>query len=291
MPHSEILGSQPARGSPRLFAACHVLHRLLAPRHPPDALAFLGPHQRQPHHAPHQVCDLAGTPPVGAQRRRRGRGCSGRRREGPFQRQLQLQVLPTARRAKRGSGKHTHAKHAPCRRRKKRAGTHDLPAPAAPRRMARIAPAMPARRAPRHHLTMSKEHAPSPRPNRAGGAQTGRFASGGRARPGPRRPHLPATGKRGLVGLGRLERPTSRLSGVRSNQLSYRPERHPAGPGSPGGEGRANPYLVTADLRSDGCVRRDVQTAAGDFYPRRSINIAHGPHLHAGCVHPAVGSP
>mgnify|MGYP006939816569 CR=1 FL=1 len=26
-----------------------------------------------------------------------------------------------------------------------------------------------------------------------------------------------------LVGLGRLELPTSRLSGVRSNQLSYRP--------------------------------------------------------------------
>ena len=34
------------------------------------------------------------------------------------------------------SGKHTHAKHAPCRRRKQRAGTHDLPAPAVPRRMA-----------------------------------------------------------------------------------------------------------------------------------------------------------
>ena len=76
---------------------------------------------------------------------------------------------------------------------------------------------------------------------RAGGAQTGCLASGGRARPGPRRPHLPATGKRGLVGLGRLERPTSRLSGVRSNQLSYRPERHPAGPRNAGGEGRANP--------------------------------------------------
>jgi hypothetical protein len=30
-----------------------------------------------------------------------------------------------------------------------------------------------------------------------------------------------------LVGLGRLERPTSRLSGVRSDQLSYRPEGHP----------------------------------------------------------------
>ena len=28
-----------------------------------------------------------------------------------------------------------------------------------------------------------------------------------------------------MVGLGRLELPTSRLSGVRSNHLSYRPER------------------------------------------------------------------
>ena len=27
-----------------------------------------------------------------------------------------------------------------------------------------------------------------------------------------------------MVGLGRFELPTSRLSGVRSNQLSYRPE-------------------------------------------------------------------
>ena len=38
MPHSDIPGSKPARGSPRLFAACHVLHRLLVPRHPPNAL-------------------------------------------------------------------------------------------------------------------------------------------------------------------------------------------------------------------------------------------------------------
>src|SRR3984885_9908093 len=40
-PHSDILGSKPACGSPRLFAACHVLHRLLAPRHPPYALSSL----------------------------------------------------------------------------------------------------------------------------------------------------------------------------------------------------------------------------------------------------------
>jgi hypothetical protein len=38
LPHSEIRGSTGARPSPRLFAACHVLHRLSVPRHPPDAL-------------------------------------------------------------------------------------------------------------------------------------------------------------------------------------------------------------------------------------------------------------
>jgi hypothetical protein len=40
-PHSDIPGSKPACDSPRLFAACHVLHRLLAPRHPPYALSSL----------------------------------------------------------------------------------------------------------------------------------------------------------------------------------------------------------------------------------------------------------
>jgi hypothetical protein len=39
--HSDIPGSKPACGSPRLFAACHVLLRLLAPRHPPYALSSL----------------------------------------------------------------------------------------------------------------------------------------------------------------------------------------------------------------------------------------------------------
>ena len=40
-PHSEIPGSQPACGSPRRIVACHVLHRLPAPRHPPYALSSL----------------------------------------------------------------------------------------------------------------------------------------------------------------------------------------------------------------------------------------------------------
>ncbi len=41
LPHSDIRGSTIARISPRLFAACHVLHRLLVPRHPPNALFTL----------------------------------------------------------------------------------------------------------------------------------------------------------------------------------------------------------------------------------------------------------
>ena len=40
-PHSDIPGSQLICSSPRLFAACHVLHRLLMPRHSPCALISL----------------------------------------------------------------------------------------------------------------------------------------------------------------------------------------------------------------------------------------------------------
>ena len=47
-PHSDILGSTSARDSPRLNAACNVLHRLLAPRHPPRALSSLTPFSSWP---------------------------------------------------------------------------------------------------------------------------------------------------------------------------------------------------------------------------------------------------
>ena len=40
-PHSEIPGSTPVCGFPRLIAADHVLHRLPSPRHPPCALSSL----------------------------------------------------------------------------------------------------------------------------------------------------------------------------------------------------------------------------------------------------------
>jgi hypothetical protein len=38
-PHSEISGSKPIHGSPKLIAVSHVLHRHLAPRHSPKALS------------------------------------------------------------------------------------------------------------------------------------------------------------------------------------------------------------------------------------------------------------
>ena len=41
LPHSEISGSMLICSSPKLIAACHVLHRLLMPRHSPCALYSL----------------------------------------------------------------------------------------------------------------------------------------------------------------------------------------------------------------------------------------------------------
>ena len=40
-PHSEISGSKDICSSPKLFAAYHVFHRLLVPRHPPYALSSM----------------------------------------------------------------------------------------------------------------------------------------------------------------------------------------------------------------------------------------------------------
>ncbi len=41
LPHSEISGSKAVCASPKLIAACHVLHRFPEPRHPPCALSCL----------------------------------------------------------------------------------------------------------------------------------------------------------------------------------------------------------------------------------------------------------
>ena len=41
LPHSEISGSMRACRSPKRIVACHVLHRLSVPRHPPSTLSNL----------------------------------------------------------------------------------------------------------------------------------------------------------------------------------------------------------------------------------------------------------
>ena len=45
-PHSDISGSMDICSSPKLFAAYHVFHRLLVPRHPPCALFRLTIHKK-----------------------------------------------------------------------------------------------------------------------------------------------------------------------------------------------------------------------------------------------------
>ena len=47
-PHSEIPGSKLVLSSPGLIAEYHVLHRLLLPRHPPNALFALDLIQKKP---------------------------------------------------------------------------------------------------------------------------------------------------------------------------------------------------------------------------------------------------
>src|ERR671916_82543 len=56
LPHSEITGSKPIPGSPVLIAGYHVLHRLLLPRHPPNALLALDPIQRRTGRACAPLC-------------------------------------------------------------------------------------------------------------------------------------------------------------------------------------------------------------------------------------------
>ena len=64
LPHSEIPGSKPVCGSPRLIAACRVLLRPRAPRHPPYALIPLTAPRRH-HRLPNAPLKRAGRPVPG----------------------------------------------------------------------------------------------------------------------------------------------------------------------------------------------------------------------------------
>src|SRR3982751_1043500 len=66
-PHSDISGSTPACDSPELFAANHVLHRLLTPRHSPCALNSLVTNfPWNPGRVPHLRCSLWSAKPPSA---------------------------------------------------------------------------------------------------------------------------------------------------------------------------------------------------------------------------------
>ena len=54
-PHSEIPGSKLMCSSPRLIAACHVLHRLSMPRHSPCALISLTSSKQSPFRSEHPL--------------------------------------------------------------------------------------------------------------------------------------------------------------------------------------------------------------------------------------------
>ena len=175
LPHSEIPGSKPACGSPRLIAACHVLRRLSSPRHPPCTLNSLTKLE-----------------------------CLTNRRILSLQIYLQTYKFDSV------VNEHRLQDHWDPLLRVSRSG------------------------ASRHSKPAYRESCRPSNPRAVpGGADRDRTDDPLLAKqvlsqlsyspatylPAARSPGATAT----LVGLGRFELPTSRLSGVRSNQLSYRP--------------------------------------------------------------------
>ena len=226
MPHSDIPGSTVARTFPGLIAACHVLHRLSTPRHPPDALRYLEQHpapaaRPDPGHPPRPV------PPD--PRPRTARSPDGTPRSIPMPMTPPDPNGPGDARMSHATPpydqQHNHAR---------------------PRRTGR-SPRDPAARHQRWTdaddpratcSTLAIPPAQRGRPHPRTGAGRLRSPPAGAGGIAGIRPRLPADGpttrRHGtadLVGLGRVERPTSRLSGVRSNHLSYRPRA--AEPGHP----------------------------------------------------------
>ena len=209
------------------------------------------------------------TPATTAPRPPRGRTCHCRP-DGRFQQQLALQRPSRPHRAK---GPHTHAnsmrlpadgtrraERITCQRPSTQRCTKDatslVPVNGLSSPPYDVKEQCPTGGRPRHPTRMRQ-------PGCRGGASLP-----GRPRVETRATRTHAAAAAGLVGLGRLERPTSRLSGVRSNQLSYRPESHPKDRTRhrhPHGRGLALPPdrpEPVGRMRSS-VVRRDVQTAVG----------------------------
>jgi hypothetical protein len=204
LPHSDIPGSKSARLSPGLFAACHVLHRLSVPRHPPDALLVQSSPTSNPKRArPARACQRA------CQQARTLRTRAGSRAPGL---DTPASCIPMS--IKDAAAARPRASRLPdrpaCRALRSRLSLHDF----------------------RYRTTEGRMNQTSSRPPSPNVLPRARLAkvrptSRAEARTGTSvlRPSLLCPLE--LVGLGRFERPTSRLSGVRSNQLSYRPKiRH-----------------------------------------------------------------
>ena len=318
-PHSEIHGSKPVRGSPWLIAAYHVLHRLSAPRHPPDTLKTLD--------RSHYRCSPQARPKASRIRQRVDRRSRWHRR-ATVPKTTCFRTCPGWEAVKLASHPQDHlwpaGPRAPPRLRSSttviRSGSQGTPIRRSvarrqstrrikrphPHARLRLQPRVPNTPIGRTHslFTMSKrQHAsrkqrPLPGAGRRCASRRGRWrilckagssglkplwscapgtkglplASGADRdiRPGfprhearrrwwsktgsNRRPHackaralptelLPRTVGNWaepssrlarvprLVGLGRLELPTSRLSSARSNQLSYKPAADPRSPG------------------------------------------------------------
>ena len=144
--------------------------------------------------------------------------------------------------------KHTHAKTASAQETERPRRGHGQrpcrhPSPGTPghasRRPKERAPSSPPHDVQRTRPQPQRRSQPNGLP---GGPPRGvRWTEPGNQATNTRRLRPQGTGDGGLVGLGRLERPTSRLSGVRSNQLSYRPESHPQTTPSHPLEDRAGP--------------------------------------------------
>jgi hypothetical protein len=184
LPHSEIRGSKVVRTSPRLIAAYHVLHRLLPPRHPSNALKSLD--------CSHYQCPL-GSGFIDAEKTR---SCE----INPIAARFVLLALRRSRVEPQAYPFFTMVRS----------------------QIDERAKAL---------LVKLCSQLFATREDSIGGARRDRTDDLKLAKlalsqlsygPKPRHP-APASSKAGMVGLGRVELPTSRLSGVRSNHLSYRP--------------------------------------------------------------------
>lgn len=225
-PHSDIRGSTIARISPRLFAACHVLHRLLAPRHPPNALISLH-NPRHPHAGPRPASDApahARTPsasqPVARENGSRKAATNSHTTNQPIRFTCQTaadNASPKAGRHPRSCG--TCQGHGNGQRRSTTpSGTRNIWARthAVSRDGTKPAPT-----APPHHPSQNQR----PGWRRSDSNRRPPACKAG-ALPLSYAPS-PAESRQTLVGQGGLEPPTPRLSSVCSDQLSYWPTEPP----------------------------------------------------------------